>query len=232
MISRSSPRGSPAALAVSRSRRRRRSASHRPDRPAPARPSRRRRRLGQLEGQAAELRRGAADLRDAALLCFAGGKEFGLAATVRDRRRLAGRQHVRIVLRRRRRGLGRQPPDHRTGVARRNECIGEFVNEDELSVADADDLPGLQQPIAANHVAADHRAVAAVQVAEHRLPTRHEHFGVISAAALVLQHDLASRSAADGDRLPRHQSEDVAPFRALTNHQIGQLRHSLALACV
>ena len=35
--------------------------------------------------------------------------------------------------------LGRQPPDHRTGVARRSECIGEFVNEDQLRVADADD---------------------------------------------------------------------------------------------
>ncbi len=188
--------------------------------------------LGQLEGQAAELRRRAADLRDAALLLFARGQEFRFPATMRDRRRFARCEHVGVVVGRRRR-LRRHSPDHRAAIARRNERVGELVNENQLRVADADDVARLQQPVAADHLASHHRAVAAVEVAQHPLPARHEHLGVVSAAPLIFQDDLAGRSAADGDRLTRHQPEDVAPFRALANHQIRQLRHSLALTvCV
>ena len=104
------------------------------------------------------------------------------------------------------------------------------MNENQLRVADADDVAGLQQPVAANQLASHHRAVAAVEVAQHPLPARHEHLGVVSAASLVLKHDLASRSAADGDPLTGHQPEHVAPFRALANDQIRQLRHGLALS--
>ncbi len=181
-------------------------------------------RLRQLEGQTAELRRRAADLRDAVFLLFAGCQQFRLPAAMRDRRRFAGCQHVDIVVgivvRRRRRRVRRHSPDHRAAIARRTERIGKFVNEDELRVADADDVAGLQHPVAADYLGSDHRAVAAVEVAQHPLPARHKHFSMASTGPLIFQHDLTGRRAADGNRLTGHQPENVAPFRALANHQI------------
>ena len=105
-----------------------------------------------------------------------------------------------------------------TAVARTGKRIGQLVDENQLRLADADDVARLQQPVAADHLVADDRAVAAVQVAECPLAARNEHLDVVPAAPLVLQDDLAGRRPADGDRLTRHQPEHVAPLRSLADH--------------
>ena len=97
------------------------------------------------------------------------------------------------------------------------------MDEDQLRVADANDVARLQRPVAVDQLVADHRAVAAVQVAERPLPARHEHFGVVAAAALVLDDDLVGRRTADRDRLAGHQPEHVAPLRSFADHQISQV---------
>ena len=104
------------------------------------------------------------------------------------------------------RGPGRRAAGRRARVARRSKGLGQLVNEDQLRVADANDVARLQQPIAADHLVADHRAVAAVEVAERPLPARHEDFDVVPAAALVLDDDLVGRRTADGHRLAGHQA--------------------------
>ena len=95
------------------------------------------------------------------------------------------------------------------------------MDEHQLRVADADDVARLQQPVAADHLAADHRAVAAVEIAERPLPAAEEHLDVVAAATFVLDDDLVRRRTADRDRLSRHQPEDVAPLRPFANDQIG-----------
>ena len=128
MTSRSSPRGSPWQLADN--------SSSAPAsvcvpsaRPASAKLGHRGHvgRLGQLEGQPAELRRRAADLRDAALLLFAGRQQLRLPAAMRDRRRLGRRQHVGFVVRRRR-------PAARSGDRRR---ITELASPDEVKASES-----------------------------------------------------------------------------------------------
>ena len=75
--------------------------------------------------------------------------------------------------------------------------------------------PGIERVVAADDVRADQRAVAAFQIAQRPVALRQEKFGVAAAAALVLDHDLVGRRAADGHRLSRDQTEHVGPFRSL-----------------
>ena len=185
--------------------------------------------LGQLEGQPAELGRGAAHLRNAVLVFFAGRKELRMPAAMRDRRRLGGRQHAGFVVDN---GFGRLRRRHAArrasvlAVARRRKRLGQLMDEDQLRMADADHVAGLQRPVAANHFAV--RPSCRCGFPESRrihCPPDRKHLGVVPAAALVLDHDLVGRCAADRDRLARHQTEHVAPFRPFANHQIRKLRH-------
>ena len=91
------------------------------------------------------------------------------------------------------------------------ERFGEFMDEHQLRVADADHVAGLQHVIAVDQFRADQRAVAAVEIAHGPLPAGHEHFHVRAAATFVLDDDLIRRRAADQApivpaRAERHRS--------------------------
>ena len=87
------------------------------------------------------------------------------------------------------------------------------MHENQLRAADADDVAGLQRPVAMHALIADHGAVAAVQVAQRPLPARDEDFQMVAAAPLIGEHDLVGRRTADRDCLSGHEPEDIAPFR-------------------
>ena len=233
MISRSSPRGS--ALDVGRQQQQRAGVGLRPFGQAGQRQVGHRGhvgRLGQLEGQPAQLGRGPADLRDAVLFLFA---RAGTRNFVCPRRWVivvgsARRQHVGRIVRgdrrpvggRRRRRAGGPPSSHRRRRRTRRRSLWTNTNcvwpMRMMS-------PGFSGQSPRTISCAHHRAVAAFQVAQGPLPARQEHLDVVPAATLVLDHDLVGRRTADGDRLAGHQPEHVAPLRSFANHQIRELRH-------
>ena len=87
--------------------------------------------------------------------------------------------------------------------------------------------PGLQLVVVLNPLAVDERAVAAIEIAQRPLALRLKHFGVVAAAALVLDDDRVGRRTADRDRLAVDQPEHVGPFRAFANNQV--CRHRIQM---
>ncbi len=105
-------------------------------------------------------------------------------------------------------------------AARIGKRLGQIVDEDQLRLADADDLAGDQGMVAADFAGADRRAVAAFQIAQRPFALRQKDLGVAAAAALVFDDDLVRRSAADGHRLTGNQTEHIGPFGSFADNQI------------
>ena len=112
--------------------------------------------------------------------------------------------------------------DDRAGIGK---GVGQRMDEDQLRAADADDVARLQEVVAHDPLGADHRAVAAIEVAEHPLPAGKEDFDVVAAATIVFEDDLVGRRTADGRRLSGDEPEDVAPLSTFANDEISEFRH-------
>ena len=49
---------------------------------------------------------------------------------------------------------------------------------------------------------------------------------MVATATLVFNDDLVRGRTTDRDRLSRDEPENIGPFRSLSNHEIGELRHA------
>src|SRR5262249_26175932 len=159
--------------------------------------------------EATELRGRAAHLRHARLFDLARLEKASLALSVRDRGAEVVEDALRFVADGCQNVAAAAVADDAAGIGER---LRERVDEDQLGAADADDVARPQEIIARDPLAADHRAIAAIEIAEHPLAAAEENFDVVAAAAVVLEHDLAGRCTADRRRLPGHEPEDVAPL--------------------
>ena len=183
-------------------------------------------RLGELEGEAAEIGGGAADLgeRDVGLFVLGRlGEEAALLAAMRDRRGLVGFEDAFGVDLVGGAAIGFAVVD---GLGAAEQCVRireglrEVVDEGELRVADADDVAGLQCVVGLEPLAVDQRAVAAIEIAERPLALRLEDFGVVTAAALVFADDGIGGRTTDRNRLAIDEPKDVGPFGPFANNQV------------
>ena len=102
------------------------------------------------------------------------------------------------------------------------------MDENQLGAADANDVARLQEVVAHDPLGPDHRAVAAIEVAEDPLPAGEEDFHVVPAAAIVFQDDLVGGRTTDGRRLSGDKPEDVAPLSPFANDEISEFRHGIS----
>jgi hypothetical protein len=86
-----------------------------------------------------------------------------------------------------------------------------------LGLADADDVSGAEDVIAADLIVVDERPVAAVEIAKGPTFAGEEDLGVLAAGALVLNDDLVRGRTADRDDLAGGEAVDVGPFGAFTD---------------
>ena len=102
------------------------------------------------------------------------------------------------------------------------------MNENQLGSTDPDRITRLEDVIGDDPLRSNHRAVAAVEVANDPLPARMENFHVVSAATIVFQDNLVGGRATDRRRLSGDEPEDVAPFSSFADDEISEFRHGLS----